>query len=619
MRAHSPPRWICGAAALAAAAAWSAPASAQEAGAAQGLALNRFNPAPAGDRMLSVPSPYAASPRQDGSPTLHLMLLGDYAHNPLVLTRESTDENLGAIVGHQLFLHLNGSFTVWDRLHLNVDVPLAVLQEGDSPAEEGLSFASPSGAALGDVRVGLRLRLLGDYFDPFQLAVGGYVWLPTGDGDAGSFVGEGKVRGMPQIIAGGRAPNFVWSFAAGVDLRPAQTFAQVRQGLMFNGGAGVGVLLLPEEQLQIGPEVNVATVLEDPEARNTNVEALLGVRYRFAPAVRDLELAVGAGPGFTSGIGTPDFRAVAMLAYSPEVRREDPDRDKDGIPNTQDACPDVPGVGDPDPKRNGCPPSDRDEDGILDRVDACPDTAGVANDDPKKHGCPPPGDRDKDGITDDVDACPDEAGPANDDPKKHGCPPPPDKDGDGVIDAEDACPDIPGLRTTDPATNGCPGDRDGDTIRDDKDACPDERGKPNEDPQKNGCPVAVRVTEQEIVILQQVQFDTAKATIKKASDPLLEEVAGVLKEHPEITKIEVQGHTDTRGGRAYNVKLSQARAESVVKALVQRGIEAERLAPKGYGPDVPIADNDTDEGRQKNRRVQFKIMEKKPKQQQEAP
>ena len=569
--------------------------------------------------MFGVPSPYAASPNQDGSATLHLMLLGDYAHNPLVLTREGSDENLGAIVGHQLFLHLNSSLTLWDRLHVNVDLPLAVLQQGDSPAAEGLSFRSPSDAQLGDLRVGLRLRLLGDYFDPFQLAVGGFVWVPLGDRE-NSFVGEESVRGLPQLIAGGRIPGFVWSAAAGVDLRANQTFAQVRQGLMFNGGAGVGLLLGPEEQLQIGPEATVSTVLEDPGARNTNVEALLGLRYRFAPTLRDFELGVAAGPGFTSGIGTPDFRAVAMLAYSPEVRRADPDRDKDGILNEQDACPDVHGVASDDPKKHGCPPPpDRDKDGTIDTVDACPEVPGVAIDAPKKHGCPAPGDRDKDGITDDVDACPDEAGPANDDPKKHGCPPPPDKDGDGVIDAEDACPDIPGIRTSDPATNGCPGDRDGDTVRDDQDACPDIKGKPDPDPTKNGCPVAVRMTETEIVILQQVQFDTGKATIKKVSNELLDEVAGVLKEHPEITKIEVQGHTDPRGGRAYNIKLSQARAESVTKALVQRGIEAERLTSKGYGPDVPIADNDTDEGRQKNRRVQFKILEKKPKQQQEAP
>ena len=267
-----------------------------------------------------------------------------------------------------------------------------------------------------------------------------------------------------------------------------------------------------------------------------------------------------------------------------------------------------------DPKKHGCPPPpDRDKDGILDPADACPDVTGVPHADPKKHGCPPPGDRDKDGILDDVDACPDVAGVPDADPQKHGCPPPPDRDGDGVPDTQDACPDLAGLKTSDPATNGCPGDRDGDTIRDDKDACPDERGKPDPDPEKNGCPVAVRVTETEIVILQQVQFDTGKATIKKVSDPLLEEVSQVLKEHPEIARIEVQGHTDNRGPAKLNEKLSQGRADSVMKALVARGVEQDRLSAKGYGPNVPIADNKTEEGRQKNRRVQFNILEKKAK------
>jgi outer membrane protein OmpA-like peptidoglycan-associated protein len=419
---------------------------------------------------------------------------------------------------------------------------------------------------------------------------------------------------MPQLIAGGRFESVVWSAAIGADLRPAQDFQAVRQGIMLNGGAGVGYLLGAEKRLQIGPELTFGTVLEDPSKRNTNAELLISGRYRILSM---LEAGIGAGPGLSSGIGTPDFRAVAMLAYSPEVKRPIADRDRDGILDPRDACPDTPGIADPDPKKNGCPPpADLDKDGILDAVDACPNTPGIASADPKKHGCPPPGDRDKDGILDDVDACPDLAGLPSEDPKKHGCPPPPDKDGDGVPDAEDACPDIAGLKTGDPATNGCPGDRDGDGIRDDKDACPDEKGKADADPKKNGCPVAVRVTDQEIIILQQVQFDTARATIKKVSDPLLDEVAGVLKEHPEITKIEIQGHTDSRGARAYNVKLSQDRSDSVKKAMIQRGIAAERLETKGYGPDVPIGDNATEEGRQQNRRVQFKILEKKPKQQQ---
>ena len=75
----------------------------------------------------------------------------------------------------------------------------------------------------------------------------------------------------------------------------------------------------------------------------------------------------------------------------------------------------------------------------------------------------------------------------------------------------------------------------------------------------------------------------------------------------------MQGHTDTRGVAAQNKTLSQARADAVMKALVKRGIAKGRLTAKGYGQDVPIADNNTDEGRQKNRRVQFTIVEKQPK------
>lgn len=605
-------RWIGSGAAALAIATLTTLAAAQDADAERGLALNRFQPAPAGDRMFSVSSPYAASPEQDGSPTLHLMALADYAHNPLVLRRISTDENLGSVVSDQLFVHLNASFTFWDRLHVNVDAPFAVLQAGDSPAAEGLSFASPTGAELGDLRLGLRLRLLGDYFDAFQLAVGGYVWLPTGNGDAGSFVGEGAVRGMPQVIVGGRTHAIVWSAAAGVELRPSRTFAQVQQGLSLTGGAGLGFLFL-NEKLQVGPEVNVSTVLEGPDARNTNAEALLGARFRV---ISPLEIGLAAGPGLTSGIGTPDLRGVFSITYTPEVQR---DRDKDGIADADDACPDVSGVASEDKTKHGCPllpPPDRDKDGIIDENDACPDTAGIPNDNPKKHGCPPPGDKDKDGILDDVDACIDVPGVKSPNPKLLGCPPP-DKDGDGVPDAQDACVDIPGLKTDDPATNGCPGDTDKDTIRDDKDACPREKGKPNPDPTKNGCPQAVRVTQGEILILQQVQFDTGKATIKKVSDGLLDEVAEVLKEHPELTKLEVQGHTDSKAGRDYNIRLSQARADAVKKALVTRGVAAERLETKGYGPDKPVADNATEQGRQQNRRVQFTILEKKAPETQE--
>lgn len=116
------------------------------------------------------------------------------------------------------------------------------------------------------------------------------------------------------------------------------------------------------------------------------------------------------------------------------------------------------------------------------------------------------------------------------------------------------------------------------------------------------------MTGKEIVILEQVQFDTNKATIKSASDALLTSIAQVMQEHPELLGVEVQGHTDTKGTRKRNALLSQGRADAVVKALISRGIEGGRLSAKGFGQDAPIASNDSEDGRQQNRRVQFVVM-----------
>jgi len=252
---------------------------------------------------------------------------------------------------------------------------------------------------------------------------------------------------------------------------------------------------------------------------------------------------------------------------------------------------------------------DADADGVPDDVDACPTVPGVASLDPKMNGCPPPADADTDGILDVVDACPRKYGVANADPAKHGCPPPDDTDGDGITDDVDACPQVVGVASPDPQKNGCPGDTDGDGIDDPLDACPNEAGKPDPDPKKNGCPL-VQVKGDQIVINDRIEFDTGRSTIKSVSDPLVDTIAQVMKDHPEITKIEIQGHTDNQGPAALNRNLSRARANAVLKALVSRGIAANRMTSKGYGPDKPVAENDTPEGRQSNRRVQFQITER---------
>jgi outer membrane protein OmpA-like peptidoglycan-associated protein len=199
-------------------------------------------------------------------------------------------------------------------------------------------------------------------------------------------------------------------------------------------------------------------------------------------------------------------------------------------------------------------------------------------------------------------------GDASEDPKLMGCPG--DRDGDGIPDLKDACVDLPGEANEDPRSNGCPADPDGDGIEYAADACPFERGAADPNPQQNGCPRFVRVTQDEIVIKQRIEFTTYGAKLNEAYDStdLLTEVKDVIESHPEYQTIEVQGHTDDMGNEEFNQQLSQRRAEAVREWLVEHGIAPERLVAKGYGFTKPIADNRVRTGRQANRRVQFVIV-----------
>ncbi len=236
--------------------------------------------------------------------------------------------------------------------------------------------------------------------------------------------------------------------------------------------------------------------------------------------------------------------------------------------------------------------------------------AGPKSDDPAKNGCPP-ADADKDGIADDADACPLTPGVRTDDAKANGCPA--DGDQDGVPDLLDACPKEPGVRTDDAKTSGCPAakppaDSDNDGVADDKDACPNEPGKPDADAQKNGCPKAF-LKNDEIKITEQVKFEKASAKISQGApnDEVLGAVLDVLKAHPEVAMLRVEGHTDNAGNAVANERLSTRRAEAVVAWLVAHGISKSQLTAKGLGANKPIDSNDTDSGRANNRRVEFHV------------
>ena len=126
-------------------------------------------------------------------------------------------------------------------------------------------------------------------------------------------------------------------------------------------------------------------------------------------------------------------------------------------------------------------------------------------------------------------------------------------------------------------------------------------------------PPRVVLTESSIKITDKVQFAFGSAELLEVSFPLLDDVARVMVENPQIELIQVEGHTDNVGGDAANKKLSQARAESVKKYLAQKGVKTVRLVAKGFGKEKPIADNNTPEGRDQNRRVEFNILKQGPK------
>ncbi|WP_434044001.1 MULTISPECIES: OmpA family protein [Sorangium] len=588
-----------------------------------GFALNRLEPAPAGDVFFGVPSP--AAPGQL-TPRAHVMF--DYAHRPVRTEppEGAVDVREVAVVSSQAFLRLDASLALWDRLLLSVDAPLAVAQGSEDPGLPGTQFTELTAPVLGDLRLGARVRVLGQDAGPIQLGIGSYLFLPTGSPE--QYTGDSSARGNVHASLGGRvgAPlAFLWSASGGVEVGGGSNSPSL---LTFGGAAG---LLLAGDLLQLGAELYGAAPLgEDlllsstPPTRagaGVNAELLFGAKLRV---LGGLTVGAAAGPGLFDAVGTPNVRAVGMIGWAPLPQPAPPerapaaaaagDKDDDGINDDIDACPDVKGEPSPDPARDGCPPADRDGDTVLDIDDACPTTPGPRRADATKSGCPD--DEDDDGFHDGIDACPTVAGAASDDPKKVGCPG--DADGDGIADAADACPAAKGPASRDPKQNGCPDDPDGDGVRGAADACPRERGLPDRDPKQNGCPRFVRVHTDEITTSKPVQFvpygKTRTQTVDPISDEILYEVRDAILQNPDIELVEVQGHTDDNGTEKFNMTLSQDRADAVLSWLVAAGVPRDKLVAKGYGFEQPLADNRVKTGRQKNRRVQFMIIKRKGQQ-----
>jgi OOP family OmpA-OmpF porin len=232
------------------------------------------------------------------------------------------------------------------------------------------------------------------------------------------------------------------------------------------------------------------------------------------------------------------------------------------------------------------PPPDADNDGIEDSVDQCPTIPGTA----QFNGCP---DSDGDGISDKDDQCPLVAGLA----QFNGCP---DTDGDGIPDNKDKCPYVKGTADRE----GCPvPDKDNDGFADDVDRCPDVYSTTNQ-----GCPEIRReVIMQVEKAAKAIFFETGKATLKPISNKSLDAVVAILKAEPSLYA-DIEGHTDNVQPKTYtNMDLSQRRAEAVRDYFSSHGISADRMTATGFGETQPIADNGSAAGKAQNRRTVIKL------------
>lgn len=488
-----------------------------------------------------------------------------------------------SVIQDQFAVYGNAGFQVLDRATLSIAFPWYPIQTGGNPdyaAAGGIPAAGGTrttavqtgGPGAGDIRMDLRAVLARsqDRKSAFGAQVG--VFFPSGT--PGNFGGDDKLGAMLMVSGETQVKFLILTANTGIHFRPRHSI----NAPASDDGLGIGnewrwavggFIPLKDGKYRVGGTIFGQTGIESDNIigstaftkRNSPIEFNLEGRMRFGPADH-WWVGAGAGSSILRGYGAPDLRVVGLIGtYVPilESEAKSPER-KAEIRERR--------------RRESL--SDRDNDGIPDNIDACPDEPEDHKGNDPNDGCPMPADRDGDGIPDQYDKCPDQ---------------PEDKDG---IDDGDGCPED---------------DADNDGVPDAVDYCPKMPGKPSSDPKRNGCPTYIQEDGTVVRVLQQVHFAFGTARILPESFPVLQEVADYLKSNKAIKKMSIEGHTDNKGKADLNKRLSQERANSVMTWLVQHGVEQGRLEAHGYGMERPIEENDTDAGRAKNRRVEFKILE----------
>jgi outer membrane protein OmpA-like peptidoglycan-associated protein len=580
-------------------------------------------------------------------------VMSHYA-NGLLVAKDGNGDTIAKLLEHQSKAELWAGVGLFDMFDLGVVLPLVVYQAGTD--KTGL-FGAPNkdigGFTLADARVVPKLRLLNpDDAAGLGIAIVAPLSLPVGD--KASFNSDGGFKAEPRLVVDWRhSSGFLLAVNGGWQFRPKREAQNIVSDDALRWSAAAEVPLgMPQLKLlasifgtvPFAGDRKVAGLAQQIGENRANPMEVLGAVQFMGDS--GLVAQLGGGVGLSTGVGSPAYRALATLGYTPRVVDSDGDgilnaddgcpsepedidgfededgcpdldNDKDGLADGEDAqCPNEPEDKDGFEDEDGCPDPDNDGDGVMDAEDKCPLEFGVAS----EAGCPL-ADMDKDGLADAEDLCPEDAEDKDGFEDEDGCPEP-DNDRDGVMDKDDLCPGEPEDKDGFEDEDGCPEpgvpDRDGDGIPDNRDQCPDKPETYNGNKDEDGCPdgkQTVIITETEVKITETIFFDTGKDTIQKRSFKILDTVAVVLAQNPQITLMRIEGHTDDVGDDNENLELSKRRAKSVMNYLVGKGIAQGRLTSEGFGENKPVIDvkglkgRKLKEGRAANRRVTFKIVQ----------
>jgi outer membrane protein OmpA-like peptidoglycan-associated protein len=409
---------------------------------------------------------------------------------------------------------------------------------------EYLSGDVHDAAALGDVRLLPKFTFLRDDRDGIGFGLLADVRAPTHSDEFSG--GARNIAGAVRFLLDHRfgLTGLRLGIDLGVLLRETTHYRNVSAGSEFQAGVGLGYRFAGgRSPVELLFDIRSALGLTQLDPEETSMEAMGGVGIDLH---RDWKLNAAAGLGLLEGFGVPTFRVLAGIRWEPSPR--DPDHDglktSEALQRKQREQLDPNAAPTPEEAARAADSVDDAEraQAIREGYDACPTLP-----------------EDFDGVEDD-DGCPEG-----------------DEDDDGVLDYLDHCP------YQDETINGF----------EDDDGCPDEG------------PAQIVIENGKIQILETIRFKPNSSEIERDSYPIVEQIALALRKHRELTRVEIGGHTDNTGPHEFNMRLSRARARSVRQYLLARGIKPERLTATGYGPDRPIGDNATEDGRARNRRVEF--------------